>query len=710
MAVRVGNGRYYKLFSGSSQLKRLFIDDISEPGMLEEEYIQGIVAKVFPAKESPRYEKLCKIVLSDDLEDAATSTQSAAVINVFLLGELADEGSEICEGDRVVLSQAVAECSPTEGHTFQLIAWREKSPVSLWIIGKNGMIRANTVGAVSSSSLRLNTGEKLKVSDMDPDKNVEEKSDSDFSEQTGDVTHKQKSRGKKGKKFLRGSKGVTPSHVGRRVNNLVLLKEFHQSKNSNPSTEEVASANPVSSQSTVESKQTGDNTRYMQGDPHRQLSEVSTLPMDDQDVSASPVTNRVLSTCSFQSHTSSKGSGSNTKAVDARLTPKSSVNGLIPKDYTPVESLMSCAKGGVKRSPSHQHAHDPKRVRKSLSPEPSSSCQLSPSLDNTACNSALPTTKTSQTDVAYSVPPGYTTIVNLQPDTTVNIYGIVKLFKPAWKCRGTDMCSVLVLMDPTVSESCGLECVSFQPSVSRLPNVQKVGDIVRLHRIKITQYQGRLQGKSSRGFAAVVFDRDADLPVTAEIARVSSSTFTLTQGDIDTVESLKHWRERQPLLFPQTNFVTVAQINQDSYFELVCQVVGVAMHHTLDCVVLFVTDGTKPQHDFRACEGDDYGIVEAPDNHSTEEETALVSVFLYGSHAEVARLLAKKGEYIILHNVHSQVLKPGGSVSSVLDVMKPLLELCVHRGTAFGRGLTVLPTDSPEVKQLKRKQGLNGHC
>ena len=38
-------------------------------------------------------------------------------------------------------------------------------------------------------------------------------------------------------------------------------------------------------------------------------------------------------------------SGSNTKAVDARLTPKSSVNGLIPKDYTPVESLLSCAKG-----------------------------------------------------------------------------------------------------------------------------------------------------------------------------------------------------------------------------------------------------------------------------------------------------------------------------------------------------------------------------
>lgn len=212
-------------------------------------FYAGIVAKVFPAKKSPRYEKLCKIVLSEDLEDAAASAQSAAVINVFLLGELADEGSEICEGDRVVLSQVVSECSPTEGHSFQLIAWREKSPVSLWVISKNGKVRANTVGGVSSSSLCLSTVEKLKVSDMDLDKNGEEKSDSDFSEQTGDETHKQKGRGKKRRKFLHGSKGVTPSHAGRRVNNLVLLKECHKSKNNNPSTEEVGES--VNSEGTV---------------------------------------------------------------------------------------------------------------------------------------------------------------------------------------------------------------------------------------------------------------------------------------------------------------------------------------------------------------------------------------------------------------------------------------------------------------------------
>lgn len=65
MAVRVGNGRYYKLFSGSSQLKRLFIDDISEPGMLEEEYIQGKVA-FFP--------KLCWVLFCKACTEVTSCT------------------------------------------------------------------------------------------------------------------------------------------------------------------------------------------------------------------------------------------------------------------------------------------------------------------------------------------------------------------------------------------------------------------------------------------------------------------------------------------------------------------------------------------------------------------------------------------------------------------------------------------------------------
>lgn len=360
----------------------------------------------------------------------------------------------------------------------------------------------------------------------------------------------------------------------------------------------------------------------------------------------------------------------------------------------------------VSRSPLRQ-VLDPKLRLPTTPNSEAGPSQPSPSRDRSPVK-AFPVRvrkRSSRATADYTVPPGYTTLANLQPETTVNVYGVVKLFKPAWKCRGTDMCSVLMLMDPTAAESDGLECVSFQPSVSRLPDVHKVGDIVRLHRIKINQYQGRLQAKSSRGFAAVVFDRDADLPVTAEMARVSSSTFTLTQSDKETVECLKNWCDDHPVLFPPSNFLTVSQINPDCYFDLVCQVLGIALHRTLDCVVLYVTDGTQPKHDLRNCDGDDYSLIEPLSRGSTQDDD-VISVFLYGSHAEVARLLAKQDEYVILHNVHSQVLKGSGSVCSVLDVVKPYLELCLHRGTAFGRGLSVLSPDSQEVMQINRRKGL----
>lgn len=315
--------------------------------------------------------------------------------------------------------------------------------------------------------------------------------------------------------------------------------------------------------------------------------------------------------------------------------------------------------------------------------------------------------KSSREAADYTVPQGYTTLANLKPETVVNIYGVVKSFKPAWKCRGTDMCSVLMITDPTVVDSTfGLECVFFQQTISRLPAVHKVGDIVRLHRIKISQYQEKLQAMSSRGFAAIVFDRDSEVPVTAEMARVSSATFTLSKEDKDTIQCLIEWCDCNPAIFPLTNFIPVTEINPDCYFDLVGQVLGVALHRTLDCVVLFVTDGTHPKCDIREGTGDEYNVVEPPDNHRSAKDGDVISVFLYGAYAEVARLLARKGNYVILHNLHSQILKQGGSVCSVVDVVRPYVELCIHRGTCYGRGLTLLSADSPEVIGIKKRLGV----
>lgn len=52
---------------------------------------------------------MCKIVLREDLEKRILRL-ICVIINVFLLGDLVDEGDRIKEGDRVVLLEVVVEC------------------------------------------------------------------------------------------------------------------------------------------------------------------------------------------------------------------------------------------------------------------------------------------------------------------------------------------------------------------------------------------------------------------------------------------------------------------------------------------------------------------------------------------------------------------------------------------------------------------------
>ncbi|XP_027052879.1 uncharacterized protein LOC113680077 [Pocillopora damicornis] len=801
MAVAIGNGRYYKLFRGNSAPKRLLIGELNEPGLLSSSFIQGIVGQVFPIKNSERYGKLCKIVLREDLEKR-TLRSTCATINAFLLGDLADEGDRIKEGDRVVLSEVVVECSPTDEHLYQLIAWREKSQASIWVINNKGNVRVNNASG----------NEKTQVNNAEDGKNLTCSADTDEEEtvvqetsEPGFYIVKKTSTGEEGRrrskpkifekrkgKFHLGPKGVTPSksHVMRKVSDAVVVidksevtkclsrkDEMGGVEHLSLSIQNGSPNQPSNVQCThTELSPAGVSTRICEGrvkaGQMRDQSQTSTVPSDllqlkapevsalsivESDVTAEgnyqindkvnaqqktdeaqQMSNEDMLMPDFEQEDqvflSARRRSSSTYSVANQRSPAKGLNrrpgipgeiphtiatinedetfststrSLIPEDYTPVASLLadqgSNDQGGVKRS-SPNPVLDVKRLR--ASPGPSSQLSSRDQLGSPR-EGERAKEKSSREAADYTVPQGYTTLANLKPETVVNIYGVVKSFKPAWKCRGTDMCSVLMITDPTVVDSTfGLECVFFQQTISRLPAVHKVGDIVRLHRIKISQYQEKLQAMSSRGFAAIVFDRDSEVPVTAEMARVSSSTFSLSKEDKDTIQCLIEWCDCNPAIFPLTNFIPVTEINPDCYFDLVGQVLGVALHRTLDCVVLFVTDGTHPKCDIREGIGDEYNVVEPPDNHRSAKDGDIISVFLYGAYAEVARLLARKGNYVILHNLHSQILKQGGSVCSVVDVVRPYVELCIHRGTCYGRGLTLLSADSPEVIGIKKRLGV----
>ena len=199
-------------------------------------FLAGIVGQVFPIKSSERYGKLCKIVLREDLEKR-TLRSTCATINAFLLGDLADEGDRIKEGDRVVLSEVVVECSPTDEHLYQLIAWREKSQASIWVINNKGSVRVNNASG----------NEKTQVNNAEDGKNLTCCADTDEEEtvmqetsEPGFYIVKKTSTGEEGRrrrrskpkifekrkgKFHLGPKGVTPSksHVMRKVSDAVVV-------------------------------------------------------------------------------------------------------------------------------------------------------------------------------------------------------------------------------------------------------------------------------------------------------------------------------------------------------------------------------------------------------------------------------------------------------------------------------------------------------
>ena len=197
-------------------------------------FLAGIVGQVFPIKSSERYGKLCKIILREDLEKR-TLRSTCATINAFLLGDLADEGDRIKEGDRVVLSEVVVECSPTDEHLYQLIAWREKSQASIWVINNKGNVRVNNASG----------NEKTQVNNAEDGKNLTCSADTDEEEtvvqetsEPGFYIVKKTSTGEEGGrrskpkifekrkgKFHLGPKGVTPSksHVMRKVSDAVVV-------------------------------------------------------------------------------------------------------------------------------------------------------------------------------------------------------------------------------------------------------------------------------------------------------------------------------------------------------------------------------------------------------------------------------------------------------------------------------------------------------
>ncbi|XP_020652901.3 protection of telomeres protein 1 isoform X1 [Pogona vitticeps] len=288
--------------------------------------------------------------------------------------------------------------------------------------------------------------------------------------------------------------------------------------------------------------------------------------------------------------------------------------------------------------------------------------------------------------VAMPVAPKYTyTPLNqLKSGTVVNLYGVVKFFKPPYVSKGTDYCSVVTVVDQS---SAKFICTLFNTNRDALPRIYRNGDIVRFHRIKVREFGGEIQGIGGKGFAALTFDGTVGAPV---VPRTTSKLFTFTDEDRRIVENLRIWVARNPSNSKPA--VKLSDIQPPMFFELTCQLVGKAKVDG-SSYLLKVWDGTKcPFPSWKVLVKDD--DLEGDRILINQLKNLTVDIIIYDNHVQLAKSL-KVGSFIRLYSLHAKMKSPEGKPDITY------IQFHLHGGTMYGRGITILPETQTDAMQLK---------
>ncbi|XP_064145826.1 protection of telomeres protein 1 isoform X2 [Loxodonta africana] len=281
----------------------------------------------------------------------------------------------------------------------------------------------------------------------------------------------------------------------------------------------------------------------------------------------------------------------------------------------------------------------------------------------------------------------YTPLDQLKDGTVVNVYGVVKFFKPPYLSKGTDYCSVVTIVDQT---NVKLTCLLFSGNYEALPIIYKNGDIVRFHRLKIQVYKNETQGITSSGFASLTFEGTLGAPV---IPRTSSKYFNFTSEDHKRVEALRVWASNH--IPSSSTLLKLCDVQPMQYFDLTCQLLGKAEVDGTS-FLLKVWDGTRtPFPSWRVLIQD--LVLEGDLSFIHQLQNLAIDILVYDNHVRVARSL-KIGCFLRIYSLHTKLQSVNSETQSTLLA----LEFHLHGGTSYGRGIRVLPESNSDVDQLKK--------
>ena len=91
-------------------------------------------------------------------------------------------------------------------------------------------------------------------------------------------------------------------------------------------------------------------------------------------------------------------------------------------------------------------------------------------------------------------------------DTKINIIGVVKYFRSPRVTSINQYNLLCTVIDPSVGDNIekGIRCNLFAFDKSNLPQVENIGDIIRLHRVNVKSFNGRLQVQRTKATSWLV--------------------------------------------------------------------------------------------------------------------------------------------------------------------------------------------------------------
>ena len=92
-------------------------------------------------------------------------------------------------------------------------------------------------------------------------------------------------------------------------------------------------------------------------------------------------------------------------------------------------------------------------------------------------------------------------------DTKINIIGVVKYFRSPRVTSINQYNLLCTVIDPSVEDNIekGIRCILFAFEKINLPQVENIGDIIRLHRVNVKSFNGRLRVQQTKATSWLVY-------------------------------------------------------------------------------------------------------------------------------------------------------------------------------------------------------------